>query len=277
MSHLLWLIGVGTAAILLLRPSPPASPTLRRLAVTALVAMVADGVAWPLGVEWLRPLTALLGGVLFIVAAREIGRTATTTTDPGSVDGGPGDEPTPKDDVPHRLALALERWPQPAALATGDGALEWANAAWKSEHGVAEIAGTTWADYQAPSEAARWQLLLEGARDRRAAEGFLQHRGTPESWASRSQATTVEDGGEPRVLITAVRQSDAEAELRRQTREVGHNLNNVLSAVVGNVGLAIETPGIDGDLQADLREAETGALRAAELIHQLQALARGES
>ncbi|MEO1370376.1 MAG: hypothetical protein AAFX50_24610, partial [Acidobacteriota bacterium] len=152
----------------------------------------------------------------------------------------------------------------------------WANAAWKSEHGITDIAGTRWADYRAPSDANRWELLLEDAADRGAAEGLLQHRGADEAWASRSQALAVHDAGERRIFMTSPRQSDAEAQLRRQAREVGHNLNNVLSAVVGNVGLAIETPGIDPDLQADLREAETGALRAAELIHQLQALARGE-
>ncbi|MEM8996731.1 MAG: hypothetical protein AAGF23_18240 [Acidobacteriota bacterium] len=285
LSHFVWLVGVGAAAIIVLRPASTASPALRRFAIAALAALVADGVAWPLGIGWLRPLTALVGGALVVAAVLEVTRTSSIDApEDGEGDGdGPRSSGTgpsntrPADAIPRRLAVALDRWSEPAAMATGDGTLEWANAAWKKEHGVADSSGTTWADYRAQSEASGWQILLAKAADRGDAEGFLRHRGAAGTWASRSHAVAVEGAGERRIFVTSVRQSDAEAQLRRQAREVGHNLNNVLSAVVGNVGLAIETPGIDPDLQADLREAETGALRAAELIHQLQALARGES
>ncbi|MEO1369689.1 MAG: hypothetical protein AAFX50_21115, partial [Acidobacteriota bacterium] len=128
MSHLLWLIGVGTAAVLVLRPASPAPAALRRFAIAALAALIADGVAWPLGVEWLRPLTALFGGGFFIAAA--LAARSPTAADPMRAGGAPDDgprspDPKPSDAAARRLALALEGWTQPAALATGDGALEW--------------------------------------------------------------------------------------------------------------------------------------------------------
>ncbi|MEM6796517.1 MAG: hypothetical protein AAF725_21270, partial [Acidobacteriota bacterium] len=68
-----------------------------------------------------------------------------------------------------------------------------------------------------------------------------------------------------------------EGTFRRRTRKAGHDLNNLLSAVVGNVGLALDAPDLPPQIARDLREVETASMRAAELIAQLQAMSRGDS
>lgn len=269
LAHLLWLFASAAAAVGLLRPGLTPSQPLRLLATAALAAAAADGVAWALGHTFLHPVAAAAGGLLMVTMA--------WTSAAGDPATGPTPDKSQDDDSQSRaLGFALNRWPEACALAAADGSFLWANPPWLQQHGVSELQGTTWRDFQASSDSSRWEFLLEDADKDGAAVGLLQHAG-PTRWGSRSYLIALEEGDDKLYFIASIRMSDDEANLRRETREVSHNLNNVLSAVVGNVGLALETPGLDPGLQTDLREAEHGGLRAAELIHQLQALARGES
>jgi len=263
LSHFAWLALAAAVALRLLMSKGGAPSALRLASAAVLILLLADVGLSISGLTILHIPAALAGGGLALLAVMLTG-------------GG-----APAGTSQNQVQEAISRWHEAAALAGSDGVLLWANAAWGAKHGVDEPVGKKWSDFAPQREAGRWRLLLDGAMRDGAASGLLDHRSSPakdESWTSRAQAVAFDsESGDKRLFLAAVSPSSDEATLRRQSREIGHNLNNVLSAVVGNVGLAIETPGLDPTLRSDLQEAEEGALRAAELIHGLQALARGDA
>ena len=284
--HAIWLAASAVLAVWLLRPGSTSVKGLRLSAGMVLAVIAADALFWILGLTALQApmhaLAALAGGALAVgavVMGTSVSAPAPSPTP--TVDEQPRPTPAPTDAESSDIVEAITQWSEAAAIADAQGVLVWANAAWARAHEIAEPVGKTWDDFHAEKENGRWQWLVEQALKDGHAGGLLDHQSraggdAAAAWTSRAHLVTLADGGEKKVFMAAIRLSDDETKLRREAREIGHNLNNVLSAVVGNVGLAIETPGIDPTLQADLREAEEGALRAAQLIHGLQALARGE-
>lgn len=276
--NVLWLIASAGIAVWILLPRSKAGRGLRLSAALVLAILAAEAGLWTLDLTFVHVIAAFAGGTLAIAAV--VSRPGAPAQD--TVAAPPEAKPEPTLGTPQEIASAIGRWTEAAAIADGRGVLTWANDAWAKGHRAAgPVVGKSWSDFHPAREGTRWQWLIEQALREGQASGMLEHRSSAdggddaETWTSRAHLIALDSG--KRLFVAAIRVSEDEATLRREAREIGHNLNNVLSAVVGNVGLAIETPGIDPTLQADLREAEEGALRAAELIHGLQALARGEA
>ncbi len=109
-----------------------------------------------------------------------------------------------------------------------------------------------------------------------------------------SDAETAPDSpGSSRVLtmvtdITDKKRADAtQAQLEAQLREaqkmqaigtlaggIAHDFNNILAAIMGNLSLAQQQPGLDAATQAHLAQINTAAVRARDLVQQILAFSR---
>ena len=90
----------------------------------------------------------------------------------------------------------------------------------------------------------------------------------------RRAVGTCQDITERKRLEAELRQVQKLEAVGRLAGGVAHDFNNILAAMLINVGLLQETPGLDPDVRMSLKELEAGAKRAASLTRQLLLFSR---
>lgn len=78
------------------------------------------------------------------------------------------------------------------------------------------------------------------------------------------------DGGRAVIVVPCTRAHD----LALHSRQIAHNFNNILSAVVGGAGMVMDAVPEGSQEFQDLEQIEDAAMRAAELTAELQRVAR---
>ncbi len=146
-----------------------------------------------------------------------------------------------------------------------------------------------------PMALADVQAVLEGRKAVHAVEHRLKHKSGQWIWIeARSLVSARNERGEPvRMIGTHVditarkRAAEERARLENQLHQaqkvesvgrlaggVAHDFNNMLSVILGHVGLALERLDPAEPLYADLKEVQAAAERSADLTRQLLAFAR---
>lgn len=110
----------------------------------------------------------------------------------------------------------------------------------------------------------------------------------PDSWVSVRTAPLLSGGGTVVGGIAIVqdlseqRRIDEERMRTQKLESLGllagglaHDFNNILTAILGNISIARQSAGTEGDLQESLQDAENAAYRAQELTRQLLTFAKG--
>lgn len=194
------------------------------------------------------------------------------------------------------LERAVEQSIDGIAVADLDGGMQFINEAWANMHGyeVFELLGYDLEIFHTPRQMTEQvQPLMETVREQGAHEAEVEHRrrggGTFPTWQT---ATFLQDadGGpvgyvfiardlterrkqeeERRRLETKVQQAEKLESLASLAGGIAHDYNNILTGVLGNVGLALHEVTQDTDLRQRLRQIEASAERAAELTDQLLA------
>ncbi len=84
-----------------------------------------------------------------------------------------------------------------------------------------------------------------------------------------------QDMTETEMLEKQIRQAEKLEAIATLTSGIAHDYNNLLSIIVGNLGLALQDAEQGSDQAAFLNEAEKAARKVGELTHELMALSRG--
>lgn len=307
--HWPWLISilVAAASFLAIRPRPPfdnrwVTGTAALTVAASTVEIVAVLLAW----GTTRPIPDLASAALLValawstLAARGRSPGASSTVDGKARGGrkaaGPGGK-TPAPDRLDLVLLSLERLDEAVAVSDPEGRIAFANEAWARLHGhrATDIIGHRWSLFHTPDQLEQqFRPLKRQAEAAGSHEGLVERRRRDGSTVStrtrlvrlrssggkgdeetvgwlaiaREGSTTTSGGG-----VDGVEGVEG-VELAHLAREVAHTFNNLLSAIVGTSGLALERLPESSDLRADLEEIESAAMRASELSGRLQSAAR---
>lgn len=186
---------------------------------------------------------------------------------------------------------ALDQSPIGIAICAMDGAVVYANAAWASMHGWAadEVSGAAVGRFFPPETLEqgipfRTQLLAQGRID-----GPCDHiRRDAARFPTRMIIYPLRDAdGAPVKIIIFARDVSEESRLENQLRQmqkmeavgrlaggVAHDLNNLLSPIMGYAELLLLDMEPDGRFHGDVKQILVAAERARELVHQLLAFSR---
>ena len=189
----------------------------------------------------------------------------------------------------HRLAEAM---PQMVWESDGAGNAFYFSPKWEEFSGrpVRELLGHGYADLIHPDDREAIAQGRENASGLRSVSCRLRRHDGEYRWMETQVAVTRDAAGRPvHAIGTALdvtdRRYEEEARLRSQKREmvgtllggIGHDFNNVLSAILNNAALARRELAAGVSAEESIGEIERGAARAAELVGRLLAQGRDDA
>ncbi|MEM8933973.1 MAG: PAS domain S-box protein, partial [Acidobacteriota bacterium] len=297
----LWPLASAAAALAFLLTRPWRRPEAR-LAIWVAGALIVADALWLLAASVFPTAVAPIAVVaaLLLIAFGATVASATDVADGESTVPAPRPVPRPSpcsNEV--LLRLAIDQGEQAVAVSRFDGEMVFVNGAWARLHGlrVHEVTGHRWSLFHTPEQMHEsFRPLMARAEaeghdetviGRRRPDGTTFETRTgltlvcdPESAAAIGWLAVAWplDGGRPSSAEDSEPSggdySPAAVAFGRKVRETAHDFNNLLSAVVGNAGLVLEQVEGDPELQREVEEIESAAMRAAELATRLQTDAR---